>query len=310
MALAPVLSFAQSYPSKPVRVIVPWSAGGSTDLFARMVFQRLAKVMGQQFVIDNRPGAAGTIGAGYVAKQAPDGYTLLVGTNSTHVMAPYMYKSLPYDQDKAFAPVMLMTTMPQVIAVHPSVPAKSLKEFIDYARQRPGQLNFSSAGYGGTSYLSTSMFMREAKIVMEHIPYKGGAPSLEAVYSGTTSLTFVDSIAASSPVKTGMIRALAITSKQRLPLMPDVPTVSESALPGFDTHTSQSLFAPAGTPREIITQLNTELRKLLNEPEMRKLLAEQGLEIVASAPEEYVAYQRNESEKWGRIIRELKITME
>ncbi|MBC7781640.1 MAG: tripartite tricarboxylate transporter substrate binding protein [Proteobacteria bacterium] len=301
---------AQAWPAKPVRVIIPWATGGSTDSLGRIIVQRLSETLGQPFVVENRAGAAGTIGHALAAKAAPDGYTMLIGTNSTFVMAPHLYKDLGYDNDKSLAPVMLIARSPQTIAVHPSVPVKTLREFVEFTRKRPGQVNFSSAGNGATSHMSTEMFRNVAKLEMVHIPYKGGGPSFLALLSGETALSFVDVITVLEQAKAGRVRVLAITSGQRSPLMPEVPTASEAGLPGFDTHTSFAVFMPAGTPREIVVRLNGALVKVLAEPAMRERLIQQGMEIVASSPEEFAAYQKRESEKWGRVVRENRITIE
>jgi tripartite-type tricarboxylate transporter receptor subunit TctC len=301
---------AQTWPGKPVRVIIPWATGGSTDALGRIVVQRLSETLGQPFVVENRAGAAGTIGTALASKAAPDGYTMLVGTNSTFVMAPFLYKDLGYDNDKALAPVMLISRSPQAITVHPSVPVKTLREFIEFARKRPGQVNFSSAGNGATSHMATEMLRNAAKLDMVHIPYKGGGPSFQALLSGETALSFVDVITVLEQARAGRVRVLALSSLQRSPLLPDVPTASEAGLPGFDTHTSFAAFMPAGTPREIVNRLNAALAKVLAEPATRDRLVQLGMEIVAGSPEEFVAYQKREADKWGRVVRENKITIE
>jgi tripartite-type tricarboxylate transporter receptor subunit TctC len=293
-----------------VRVVVPWAAGGSTDAVTRIVMHRLGEVLAQAFVVENRPGAAGTIGAAFVAKQPPDGYTLLSTTNSTFVLAPLLYKDLPYDTDKAFAPVMLMTLNPQVITIHPSVPAKSLRDFIEFVRKRPGQLNYSSAGAGTTSHMSTEMLRFVAKLDMVHVPYKGGAPSFQALLSGETALSFVDVITVLPAIKAGRLRALAITSERRFPLLPDVPTVKEAGLADFHTHTSFAMFTPAGVSRDIVARLHADLVKVLQHADTREKLLTQGMEVVGSTPEELVAYMRRETERWARVVREQKIRVE
>jgi len=299
-----------AWPSKPVRVIIPWATGGSTDTLGRILVQRLSEQLGQPFVVENRAGAAGTIGTALAAKSAPDGYTLLIGTNSTFVMAPFLYKELGYDNEKSLAPVMLIARSPQAITVHASVPVKSLREFIEFARKRPGQVNYSSAGNGATSHMSTEMFRNAARLEMVHIPYKGGGPSFQALLSGETALSFVDVITVLEQARAGRVRVLAITSSQRSPLLPEVPTANEAGLAGFDTHTSFAVFMPAGAPREIVSRLNGALVKVLGEPATRDRLVQLGMEIAATSPEEFSVYQRRESEKWGRLVRENRITIE
>ncbi len=307
-AAAPVA--AQSWPAKPVRVIIPWATGGSTDALGRILAARLSETLGQPFVVENRAGAAGTIGTAMAAKAPPDGYTMLMGTNSTFVLAPFLYKDLGYDNDRSLAPVMLIARSPQAITVHPSLPVKSLRELIEFVRKRPGQVNFSSAGSGATSHMATEMLRNAAKLDMTHIPYKGGGPSFQALLSGETALSFVDVITVLEQARAGRVRVLAISSLQRSPLLPEVPTASEAGLPGFDTHTSFAAFMPAGTPREVVTRLNAALVKVMAEPATRERLVQLGLEIAATTPEELVAYQKRESEKWGRVVRENRITID
>lgn len=308
--LQPGAQTQATWPAKPVRVVIPWATGGSTDALGRILAQRLGDAFGQTFVVENRAGAAGTIGTAAVSKMAPDGYTMLIGTNSTFVMAPHLYKDLGYDNDRALSPVMLIAKAPQAITIHPSVPARTLREFIAFARARPGQVNYSSAGNGATSHMSTEMLRNVAKIDIVHIPYKGGGPSFQALLGGETALSFVDFITVIQQAKAGRVRVLAITGEQRSPLMPEVPTAGEAGLPGFDTHTSFAAFMPAGTPREVIGRLNAALSKALAEPSMRERMLQLGMDVVASSPEEFTAYQRRESEKWSRLIRENQIRIE
>ncbi len=303
-------AFAQEYPGKPVRVIVPWAAGGSTDSIGRILAAKLTEYTGQQFVIDNRAGATGTIGHTLAAKSPPDGYTLLVGSNSTFAIAPHLYKTLQYDNDAAFAPISLLAISPQILSVHPSIPAKNVRELIALAKARPDALVFSSAGPGSTSHLATELLMNSAGIQMVHIPYKGGSPSAQALLGGETMLSFVDVITALPFAKVGRLRPLAASTTKRSAMMPDLPTISESGLKGFESSTTFAAFAPAGTPREIVAKLNKELIRALAAADVKEKLFNQGIETVGSSAEEFVAYNKAESAKWGKVIRERGIKIE
>ena len=303
-------AFAQEYPGKPVRVIVPWAAGGSTDSIGRILAAKLTEYTGQQFVIDNRAGATGTIGHTLAAKSPPDGYTLLVGSNSTFAIAPHLYKTLQYDNDAAFAPISLLAISPQILSVHPSIPAKNVRELIALAKAKPDALIFSSAGPGSTSHLATELLMNSAGIKMVHIPYKGGSPSAQALLGGETMLSFVDVITALPFAKVGRLRPLAASTTKRSAMMPDLPTISESGLKGFESSTTFAAFAPAGTPREIVAKLNKELIRALAAADVKEKLFNQGIETVGSSAEEFVAYNKAESAKWGKVIRERGIKIE
>jgi tripartite-type tricarboxylate transporter receptor subunit TctC len=301
---------AQDYPNKTVRVIVPWAAGGSTDSIGRIVAAKLTEYTGQQFVIDNRAGATGTIGHAQAAKSPPDGYTLLIGTNSTFAIAPHLYKSLQYDTDASFAPIALLAISPQILSVHPSIPVKSIKELIALAKARPGQLIFSSAGPGSTSHLATELLMNMAGIKMIHVPYKGGGPSAQALLGGETMLSFVDVITALPFAKIGKLRPLAASTAKRSAMMPELPTISEAGLTGFESSTTFAAFAPAGTPKDVVNKLNKELVRALAAADVKEKLFNQGIETVGSSPEEFVAYNRVETAKWGKVIREQGIRIE
>ena len=305
-----VAAFAQEYPVKSVRVIVPWAAGGSTDSISRILAAKLTEYTGQQFIIDNRAGATGTIGHALVSKSPPDGYTLLIGSNSTFAIAPHLYKSLQYDNDAAFAPIELLAVSPQILSVHPSIPAKNVRELIALAKAQPGALVFSSAGPGSTSHLATELLMNTAGIKMIHVPYKGGGPSAQALLGGETMLSFVDVITALPFAKAGRLRPLAASTAKRSAMMPDLPTISESGLKGFESSTSFAAFAPAGTSREVIAKLNKEISRALTAPDVKEKLFNQGIETVGGTPEEFVAYNKAESAKWGKVIREQGIKIE
>ena len=310
LALAPFAVHAQGYPSRPVRLVIPWAAGGSTDSIGRIVGQKLSEYTGQQWIIDNRGGATGTIGHAFAAKSAPDGYTLLLGTNSTFAIAPHLYKNLQYDNEKAFAPVSLIAVSPQILSAHPSLPVKGVKDLMALARARPGAIPFSTAGVGATSHMATELFMNMAGIRMTHIPYKGGGPSAQALIAGETALSFVDVITALPQAQAGRLRPLATSTAKRTPLMPELPTIAESGLPGFESVTSFGMFAPAGTAQEIIMRVNRETARALATGDVKEKLRAQGIDPVGSAPEDLVAHQKQETAKWGKVIREQGIRFE
>ncbi|HKA46062.1 MAG TPA: tripartite tricarboxylate transporter substrate binding protein [Burkholderiales bacterium] len=310
LALAPFAVHAQGYPSRPVRLVIPWAAGGSTDSIGRIVGQKLSEYTGHQWIIDNRGGATGTIGHAFAAKSAPDGYTLLLGTNSTFAIAPHLYKNLQYDNEKAFAPVSLIAVSPQILSAHPSLPVKGVKDLMALARARPGAIPFSTAGVGATSHMATELFMNMAGIRMTHIPYKGGGPSAQALIAGETALSFVDVITALPQAQAGRLRPLATSTAKRTPLMPELPTIAESGLPGFESVTSFGMFAPAGTAQEIIMRVNREAARALATGDVKEKLRAQGIDPVGSAPEDLVAHQKQETAKWGKVIREQGIRFE
>lgn len=304
------VAHAQEFPNKTVRLIVPWAAGGSTDSIGRILGQKLADYTGQQWIVDNRGGATGTIGHALASKAPPDGYTLLLGTNSTFAIAPHLYKNIQYDNDTAFAPISLVAVNPQILTVHTSLPVKNARELIALARARPGQIIFSSAGVGATSHMATELFMNMAAIKMTHVPYKGGGPSFQALIGGETALSFVDAITVAPHAKTGRLRALATSTLRRTPLMPDIPTVHESGLPNFESVTSFGMFAPAGTARDIVTKVNREVVRAVAAADVKEKLKAQGVDPVGSPPEELVNHQKQETAKWGKVIREQGIKFE
>ena len=303
-------SHAQEYPSKPVRLLIPWAAGGSTDSIGRILAQKLNEYTGQQWIVDNRGGATGTIGHALVAKSAPDGYTILLGTNSTFAIAPHLYKTLQYDNDKSFAPISLVAISPQILSVHPSLPVKSVKDLIALAKARPSQISFSTAGVGATSHMATELLMNMAGIKMTHIPYKGGGPSAQALICGETALSFVDVITALPQAQAGRLRPIATSTAKRTSLMPQLPTIAESGLPGFESVTSFGMFAPAGTSKEITGRVQRELVKALATSDVKDKLRAQGIDPVGGGPEDLLAHQKQETAKWGKVIREQNIKFE
>ena len=301
---------AQDYPNRPIRVVNPWVAGGSSDSVTRIVAAKLADELGQQIVVDNRPGATGTLGSSQVAKGPADGYTLLLTTNSTYAIAPHLYKDLNFDMATAFAPINLVGRTPQILSAHPSLPVTDFKSFLAYVRANPDKVPFSTAGYGATSHMATELLMMMADIKMLHIPYKGGAPSVQAVLAGETMLSFVDVITALPFVKDGKMRPLGAGTRQRAAMMPDVPTIDEAGLPGFDSSTDFALFAPVATPKDIVAKLVAATDRALQAADVRERLASQGIEVVNGSPDILETSFKVETEKWGRVVRTRNIKIE
>ena len=297
-------AFAQTWPSRPVRFLVPFAAGaGINDIMARLVGQHLGPLLGQPVVIENRPGSGGIAGTDAAAKAAPDGYTFLM-TNVSLVTSAYLYPKLAYDPQKDFVPVTLVATSPLVLVVHPSVAAKSVPELVALAKANPGKLTFGSGGIGSTPHLAVELFESAAGFEAVHVPYKGGAPALNDLIGGQLSF-MIENVPGTMPfVKQGKLRALAITSAQRSPAEPSLPTMAESGVPGYEVVGWQGLFAPAGTPPEIVARLQLEVGKLLRFPEVRNRLAALGADAVGSAPADFAAFVREENARWSKIIRE------
>jgi tripartite-type tricarboxylate transporter receptor subunit TctC len=308
--LAGTAAFAQAYPVKPIRFIVPFAAGGGNDNVARLVGKRLADGLRQPVVIDNRPGAGGVLGAELAAKAAPDGYTLFLGGVGSHAINPNLHERLPYDPIKDFAPIVLLASAPLILVVHPSVPADSIREFIVLARSKPGQLNYASNGNGSSSHLAAVMFDVMAGTSMVHVPYKGLSPALTDLLSGRVQLMFSSVVAILPHTKAGKLRGLAVTASKRLSSMPELPTLAESGLTGYEASSWYGVLAPAGTPGEIVVKLNAEMVKALEQPEVRNSLLAEGAEPVGGTPEQFAAHIRSEMERLGRLIREAKIRLE
>ena len=294
---------AQNYPNKPIRLVVPFPPGGTTDILARQVGERLAATLGQPVVIDNRPGAAGNVGSEIVAKSAPDGYTLLLCTVSSHAINPGLYSKLPYDHIKDFAPIVLVARVPNVLEVTPSLPVNTVGDLIKLAKERPGQLNFASSGSGTSIHLSGELFKTMAGVDMVHVPYKGSAPALVDLVSGQVQLMFDNLPSSIAQIRGGKLRAIAVTSAQRAPALPDIPTIAESGLPGFEATSWFGVLAPAGTPAEIVKRLNAEIDKWLQSPEAKEKLLAQGAVAAGGSAEEFAAYIRAETEKWAKVIK-------
>ena len=291
---------AQNYPARPIRYIVPQAPGGSSDTLARIITSRVAEGLGQQLVVDNRPGATGIIGAEVVARANPDGYTLLQVATS-HATNPAMQARLPYDTLRDFAPVSLLSQQPNLWLANPSVPVKTIKDLIAYAKAKPGQVNFASSGTGGSQHLAGELLKSMAGISMTHVPYKGSPPALVDVLAGRVPLMSSTMPPALPHIKSSKVRVIAVTSAKRSPALPEVPTVAESGLPGYEAIAWQGLVAPAGTPRPVIARINAEFVKVLKQPEVTAKLNDQGFETVASAPEWFGQYIRTEIEKWSKV---------
>ena len=301
--------FAQSYPSKPIHFIVPWTAGGPTDLVARIVGQKLTESWGQPVVVENRPGAGGQIGLEIVAKATPDGYTLGENNNGDSISVS-LYKKLPYDIIKDFSPVTQMVWAPFILVVHPSVPAKSVKELIELAKSNPGKLNFGSAGIGVASHLTGELFKKMAGVDIVHIPYKGQSQATTDLLGGQVSMMFNNPVTALPLIKSGKLRALAVTSAKRSPVVPDLPAIAESGLPGYDVITWYGVLAPAGTPKEIVTKLNTEIVRILYMPDLQERLAAVSQHPIGNTPEEFAAVIKSEIAKWAKVIKDSGISID
>jgi len=301
---------AQIYPTKAIRLIIPYAPGGPNDIFGRMMAQKLTEAFGQQVVPDNRGGASGVIGTGLAARAAPDGYTLLLGGAALFAMNPVLLAKLPYEPLKDFAPVSLIASTPFILVVNPSLPVKNVQDLIALARSKPGQLNFGSAGAGGPPRLAAEMFKIMAGIDLVHVPYTSGAPALTATIAGEVQL-FFSSIAPALPlVKDGKLRGLAVTSAKRTEVVSDYPTIAESGLPGYEIGNWFAMAAPAATPKPIIARLNAELVKAINMSDVRKRFIDLGADPIGSTPDELAAYIRSELVKWGKVIRSAGIKPE
>ncbi|MBV1796761.1 tripartite tricarboxylate transporter substrate binding protein [Siccirubricoccus sp. G192] len=302
LPIAPA-ALAQNWaPERPVRLVVPYSAGGSTDVTARLVAQALGERLGQPVVIENRPGAGGNIAAEHVAHSAPDGYTLLIATSSVIATNQALYRNLPFDAVRDFAPITQIAFVPNLLVVHPDVPARSLAELIALAKSRPGQLNYGSAGSGTSQHLAGALFAAQAGVQVVHVPYRGGAPAVTDLIAGKIQMIMSPLVEVIAHVQAGRLRPLGVTTRRRSPLLPEVPTIAE-AMPGFEITLWNGLLAPAGTPPAIVARLATEAAGVLRTPEMQRKLAEQGSEPVGSTPEEFAAFIRTEIPKWTEIVR-------
>ena len=295
-------AFGQGWPAKPVRLIVPYPPGGSADILARAIGQKLAEGLGQQVIIDNRPGAGTAIGAEATAKAPPDGYTIMLGTVSSHAINPAL-SPVKFDPIRDFAPVSLVASIPFALIVHPSLPANSVRDLVALAKARPGSLNYSSAGNGTSNHLAGELFKSMTGTFMVHIPYKGSAPALNDLIAGQVQLMF-DLVLTSAPhVKSGAVRAIAVTGGERSSALPGVPTVAESGVPGYEVTAWFGFFAPAATPAAIVNALNAETVKAMRLPDLRERLASQGADPITDTPEQFAAYVKEELGKWTRVVK-------
>jgi len=312
LAVASSLAYAQSavYPNKPVRWVVPFPPGGSADIMGRMIGQDLAKALGQQVVIENRAGASAIVGSEYVAKSPADGYTLLQANVSQMTIHPSLYPRLPYDPLKDFAPVTVLGIVTSVMVTTPSLPVASVRDLVAMAKKRPGQLNFTSSGAGSSTHLTGELLKQRAGIAMTHINYKGSGPALTDVMAGFVEIMFENLPSALPFINANKLKVLAVTGKDRSPVLKSVPTLAESGFPGFDMVSWQALVAPAGTPRAVVDRLNAEVAKVLKTPEMKEKMTGLGTDVVANSPEQFAQYLREETAKWSKIVKDAGIKLE
>jgi tripartite-type tricarboxylate transporter receptor subunit TctC len=303
--LAAGMAFGQAYPTKPIRMIVPFSAGGATDVVVRIVANKLSDPLGQQVVIDNRTGAGGLIGTEIAAKSSPDGYTLLA-TGTPHVIVPHLYKKVPYDTLKDFVPIMQIGSQPYGLTVHPSLGVKTVKELIDLAKKNPGKINYASSGNGGAQHLFQAMFVSMAHLDMVHIPYKGSGPARADLLGGQVKVGCLGLSSIIQNHKAGQLRIVAVTSAKRSPELPDIPSIAET-VPGYDASLWTGLLAPRGTPAAAIKRIHSEVSKLMQSPEVKTAFARLGTYVVATDPKTYGEYLKAEYAKWGKVVRDVKL---
>ena len=301
--LCPADAWSQAWPAKPLKMIVPYAPGGGADITARVVAQLLTTRLGQQVLVDNRAGAGGNIGTDLVAKSPPDGYTILMGTVGQVSINPHMYDKLPFDPAKDLAPITPAGLPVNVLNVHPSIPARSVKEFIALAKSKPGTLNFATGGIGASDHMATELFMSMTGVRMVHVPYKGGGPAIIDLIAGNVDLGFSTMATAIGPLKTGRLRALGVTSGKRFELLPEVPTIAEAGVAGYESVAWYGLFAPAATPADIIKRINTETVAILQSDDVRRRLTELGIIPVSSTPEAFATYVQSETARWGKLVR-------
>ncbi|HEV7800303.1 MAG TPA: tripartite tricarboxylate transporter substrate binding protein [Burkholderiales bacterium] len=309
-ALAPAIATAQNYPAKPLRFIVPFPPGGGNDTIARLVAQKLSASLGQQVLVDNRPGAGGTIGAEAAARSPGDGYTMFLAGVGTHGINPNLRKKLPYDALKDFEAVSLIASAPLLVVIHPSLPAKSVKELIAIAKARPGQINYASNGAGGSSHLAVELFDMMAGVKLTHIPYKGMVPAFTDLLSGEVQVMFSSAVAMLPQVKAGRLRAIAMTGSKRSAAIPNIPTVAESGVPGYETGSWYGITVPAGTPKPIVERLSRETQTIVKSKDITSKLNEEAVIPVGSTPEAFDKHIRNELARWAKVIKAAKVELE
>lgn len=295
------------FPSRPVTLVIPWAAGGSTDVMGRVIAQAMSADLGQPVVVENRGGASGTIGHNHVARARPDGYTFLLGTNSTFAIAPHLLANIPYDNRAAFTGISLVARSAQGLCIHPSIPANTVQEFIAYAKAKPGEVTFSSAGIGASSHLATELFQAKAGIRLLHVPYRGGGPSVQGLLAGEVAMSFVDLVTCLPFRASGQLKVLGVGTAQRSAFAPDLPALAEAGVPGFASSTDVIMLLPAGTPAPIVTRMTASLQKALRDPATKERLNTMAVEIIGSSAAELDTYWTAEIAKWGEIIRSQNI---
>jgi tripartite-type tricarboxylate transporter receptor subunit TctC len=310
IAAPAIAADAQSFPAKSIRIIVPFPVGGIADIMSRVFGQRFTEAWNQPVIVDNRPGAGGNIGADIVAKSPPDGYTLVMASIGTHAVNVSLFSKMPYDPVRDFAPVALVVEADGLLVLHPSVPVKTVRDLIALARARPGQLVYASAGNGTAAHLAGELFKSMAKVDIVHIPYKGNVPAITDLVGGQTSMLFATLPTVLPLAKAGRLRALAVTGAQRNPAIPEVPTMAESGLPGFEVTNWIGVFAPAGTPAEVVAKLNTEIMRIMRSPDVQSRLANEGAKFRPTTPGEFAAFQKAEIAKWGKVIRDAGVRVD
>ena len=306
---ASVAVHAQAYPSKPVKIVVPFAVGGIADTFGRVIAQKLSEAWGQPFVVENKTGAGGNIGADLVAKSPPDGYTLVVGNIGSHAVNPFLVKNMPYDPIRDFVPVAHVLDAEGLLAVHPSLPVKTVPELIAHVKANAGKLSYASGGIGTTSHLAGELFKSMAKVDMVHVPYKGNSPAITDVMGGQAQMIFATMPTVIQQVKAGRLRGVATLGNARAAATPDLPTIGET-VQGFDVANWIGMFAPAGTPAEIVNRLNAEIQKIMQTPEVQKRLETEGAKFIPTTPASFAGFQKAEAEKWGKAIREAGLKAE
>lgn len=303
-------ALAEGFPERPITLVVPFAAGGSTDVVARIVAQKMSEDLGEQVIVQNVAGAGGNLGADNVARADPDGYTILMGTVATHALNPLILKTKPYDPEKDFAPISLLVVVPNVLVVNPELPAKDVAELLALLKAKPDEYSYASSGNGTPLHLSGELFKKMAGVSMQHIPYKGAGPALNDVIGNQVPIMFDNLPSSSSHIKAGTLRALAVTTAERAPSFPDVPTVAEAGIPGYETYTWNALFAPANTPQPVVARLNEAANKALKDPAVVERMKEFSATIVGSTPEELQAHVKAELAKWTPVVRDANVQMD
>ncbi|WDZ76000.1 tripartite tricarboxylate transporter substrate binding protein [Ensifer adhaerens] len=303
-------ALAQGFPDRPITMVVPFAAGGSTDVVARIVAQKMSEDLGEQVIVQNVAGAGGNLGAANVARADPDGYTILMGTVATHALNPLILKTKPYDPEKDFAPISLLVIVPNVLVVNPELPAKNVAELLALLKAKPDEYSYASSGNGTPLHLSGELFKKMAGVSMQHIPYKGAGPALNDVIGNQVPIMFDNLPSSSGHIKAGTLRALAVTTAERAPSFPDVPTVAESGIPGYETYTWNALFAPANTPQPVVARLNEAANKAMKDPAVVERMKEFSAKIVGSTPEELKLHVSAELAKWTPVVRDANVQMD